>query len=129
MYEHQGQGVFLSSSADICDPGSSDANQAVQLSLVQPGPTASKELVTFHPAFTYPIFGDEETIFGYQELNINIRFAAHDLHSNVQISWDKKFKTIGETKATDIKETLSPYLPESKQSFALHELNWTHAMM
>ncbi|KAI9789973.1 MAG: histone acetyltransferase 1 [Candelina submexicana] len=95
------------------DEWSTKANQAVQLSLIQPGAAASKELVTFHPAFTYPIFGDEETIFGYQGLNINIRFAAHNLQSNVEISWDRKFKTIGETKATDIKETLKPYLPET----------------
>lgn len=33
-----------------------------------------QELVgEFAPAFVYPIFGEEETIFGYRELEINVR--------------------------------------------------------
>lgn len=38
-----------------------------------------RRLVTdFAPAFVYPIFGQEETIFGYRELEINVRRrAAH----------------------------------------------------
>lgn len=27
----------------------------------------------FAPAFVYPIFGEEETIFGYKDLEINVR--------------------------------------------------------
>lgn len=68
----------------------------------------------FHPKFTYPVFGEEERIFGYQGLHINLRFAAHDLQPNVEINYDKKFKTIGETKATDIEDVLREWLPPCK---------------
>lgn len=68
-------------------------------------------LSTFHPEFTYPIFGDEERIFGYQGLRIRFCFASHDLRLSVKISYDKKFKSVGDTKATDIEETLKDWIP------------------
>lgn len=34
-------------------------------------PTAS---TTFHPEFTYPIFGDHETAFGYKDLSLQVRW-------------------------------------------------------
>ncbi|MCJ1319997.1 histone acetyltransferase 1 [Xylographa vitiligo] len=90
---------------------SSNANEAIQISLVQPGTGSPKALSTFHPQFTYSIFGDEERIFGYQGLNVKLRFAAHDLYPHVSISSDAKFKTVGDTKATDILEILKEHLP------------------
>lgn len=91
--------------------GSSNANEAVQISIVQPGSESLQAVSTFHPRFTYPIFGDEERIFGYQGLNIQLQFAGHDLYPNATISYDAKFKTVGETKATDILTILKEYLP------------------
>ena len=91
--------------------GSSNANEALNISLVQAGSNAPKALSTFHPQFTYPIFGEEERIFGYQGLRIRLRFAAHDLQPNLEVSYDKKFKSIGDTKATDIEETLKEWIP------------------
>ncbi|MCJ1283635.1 histone acetyltransferase 1 [Xylographa opegraphella] len=103
---------------------SSNANEATQISLVQPGADSPKALSTFHPQFTYSVFGDEEQIFGYQGLNIKLRFAAHDLYPNVSISSDAKFKTVGDTKATDIhailKEHLPPYAFRKSSSFKTH---------
>ncbi|MCJ1344250.1 histone acetyltransferase 1 [Peltigera leucophlebia] len=93
---------------------SSDSNQAVEISIVQAGQESPKTLSTFHPKFTYPIFGDQESIFGYQGLRIVIRFAAHDLRSNIQITHDKRFEAVGDTKATDIEETLKDWIPSSK---------------
>lgn len=29
---------------------------------------------TFQPEFTYPIFGDHETAFGYKDLSIKVKF-------------------------------------------------------
>ena len=68
-------------------------------------------LSSFHPQFTYPIFGEEESIFGYQGLRISLRFAAHDLQPNVRITFDKKFKPVGDTKAADIQEILQDWIP------------------
>ncbi|KAK2810792.1 hypothetical protein FQN50_002615 [Emmonsiellopsis sp. PD_5] len=93
-----------------------NANDAVQISIVQPGADKLEKISTFQPEFTYPIFGEEETIFGYQDLSIRLRFAAHNLRSNAQISYDKKFKTVADVAPVDLLKTLRPWLPE--ESFA-----------
>lgn len=66
---------------------------------------------SFHPDFSYPIFGEAEQIFGYKGLEIGLRFAAHDLRPNLQISYDKRFQAVGETSALDIIKTFKTYLP------------------
>lgn len=71
----------------------------------------------FHPKFTYPIFGEEERIFGYQGLDITFRFAAHDLRPNVVISYERKFPPIGDTTALDIRGALKDFTPSG--------LSWT----
>jgi histone acetyltransferase 1 len=94
--------------------GSSNSNDAVHISLVAPGEGGTKAIHTFNPKFTYPIFGDEERIFGYQGLKINLRYNACDMRPGLQISYTKKFKTVGETSPTDLKAVLEPFLPKSK---------------
>ncbi|KAL9135195.1 MAG: hypothetical protein Q9175_003615 [Cornicularia normoerica] len=91
---------------------STTANEALEISFVQAAPGSPRTISSFHPQFTYPIFGEEERIFGYQSLKLNLRFAAHDLRPNLEILYDKKFKAVGDTKATDIKETLKEWTPE-----------------
>jgi len=81
---------------------------------VQPGDTKPKTLSTFHPQFTYPIFGDEEQIFGYKGLVIRLRFAAHDLRPHVHISYDERFKAVDDTTATDLLGALKPFVPEGQ---------------
>ena len=94
--------------------GSTNANEAIHISVVQAGDKAPRTLSTFHPQFTYPIFGDEEQIFGYQGLQINLRFAAHDLRPNIEVSYDKKFKAVGDTKAADINGVLKEWISEGE---------------
>ncbi|WEW57073.1 histone acetyltransferase 1 [Emydomyces testavorans] len=90
---------------------------AVQVSIIQPdGNGKLRTLSTFYPQFTYPIFGDSETIFGYKGLMIQLRFAAHDLRSNVRISYDEKFKTVKDVAPANLNEALNPFLP--KDAFA-----------
>ncbi|KAJ5081934.1 hypothetical protein NUU61_010198 [Penicillium alfredii] len=98
------------------DDWSCDANDAVHITVVQPSETKPKTLSTFHPQFTYPIFGDEERIFGYNGLIIRLRFAAHDLRPHVHISYDDKFKAVGDTAAVDLLGALKPFVP--KEAFA-----------
>lgn len=81
---------------------------------MQAGETSPKSLSSFHPQFTYPIFGDDERIFGYQGLKIHLRFVAHHAHPNIEISYDKKFKAVGDTTSTDIEEVLKEWVPASK---------------
>jgi histone acetyltransferase 1 len=90
--------------------GSTPSNEALSISLIQPGKNI-EPFTTFHPKFTYPIFGDEETVFGYQGLEIDLSFSNLDLTSNVTVTFDHKFKTIGETEATDIEALLKDFLP------------------
>jgi histone acetyltransferase 1 len=63
----------------LTSTGSCDANDAVQITIVHPDQQKPKTLSSFHPQFTYPIFGEEERIFGYKGLIIRLRFAAHNL--------------------------------------------------
>ena len=90
--------------------GSTSANEALNIFFVQAAQHSPRTLSSFHPKWTYPIFGDEERIFGYQNLKLNLRFAAHDLRSNLEVLYDKKFKSVEDTKATDIEGTLREWV-------------------
>ncbi|PKX99004.1 histone acetyltransferase catalytic subunit HAT1 [Aspergillus novofumigatus IBT 16806] len=89
-----------------------DANDAVNITIVQPDEQKLKTVSSFHPQFTYPIFGDDERIFGYKGLIIRLRFAAHDLRPHLHISYDEKFKPVEDIAAVDILKTLKPWIPE-----------------
>ncbi|OJJ47101.1 hypothetical protein ASPZODRAFT_132041 [Penicilliopsis zonata CBS 506.65] len=91
---------------------SCNANDAVQIALVQPGEAKPTVLSTFHPQFTYPIFGDDEEIFGYRGLIIRLRFAAHDLRPHIHISYDEKFKAVEDATPLDLIATLKPFSHE-----------------
>lgn len=82
--------------------------------MVQPGDDNLKTLSSFQPEFTYPLFGEDESIFGYRNLSIKLQFAAHDLRSNIHISYDEKFKPVDDIKAVDLVETFKEFLPEGK---------------
>ena len=90
------------------------ANDALEVSLVVPGVAGTKPIAKFHPQFTYPVFGDDEQIFGYRDLRINVAFNATDMRPNLNISYGKKFKTVGETEAVDIEGILREFLPEGQ---------------
>lgn len=94
--------------------GSTDSNQAVTISLVTPRLGVLQTLHSFHPKFTYAIFGDEERIFGYQDLKIHLRYNCCDMRPSVQILYNRKFKTVGETSAMDLKAVLEKFVPKSE---------------
>lgn len=87
---------------------STNSNECFNISVARPD---GNEHATFKPEFTYPIFGEEEAIFGYQDLAINLTFAAHDLQPKLEITYAKKFSAMGDVKPTDIKEALRDFLP------------------
>ena len=91
---------------------SSNANEAVTVKIVEAGPDATTDgAPSFHPQFTYPIFGEEESIFGYKDLDIKISFAAHDLYPNVHVEYEEKFVPVGDTEAVDVTAKLKEFLP------------------
>lgn len=92
-------------------PGSTNSNEAFTISLVRDGRKA--EAASFNPEFTYPIFGEQEVIFGYRGLKIDLAFAAHNLQPHLQIKWNKQFPGIGDVKPTDVHAALQGFLPSS----------------
>ncbi|TVY32988.1 Histone acetyltransferase type B catalytic subunit [Lachnellula occidentalis] len=90
-------------------PRSVNSNDAIHISLVNPEKTVS----TFHPKFTYSIFGDEESIFGYQGLKINLRYNSSDMRPVLQVTYNKKYKPVGDVEPTDVKGALEEFLPKT----------------
>lgn len=88
--------------------------------MVQPGDNDKPmTLSAFQPEFTYPLFGEDETIFGYKNLSIKLRFAAHDLRSHLHISYDEKFKPVDDIEPVDLVATFKEFLPEGEFAVVL----------
>ncbi|KAK7422359.1 histone acetyltransferase 1 [Neonectria punicea] len=83
-----------------------NANEAINISLLAPSPSGLHKIATFHPKFTYSIFGEEEQIFGYKDLKINLRYRANDMRPYLKTSYSSKLKAVGDTEPTDIVEVL-----------------------
>ncbi|KAK9455397.1 acyl-CoA N-acyltransferase [Dipodascopsis uninucleata] len=78
----------MSSLMSLPEVWTTDSNKALSISLVQgDGSLCGK---AFHPQFTYPIFGDAETIYGYKNLTIDLKFGATDLLPFLHISYSEK---------------------------------------
>jgi hypothetical protein len=86
-----------------------DSNEAVELTLLT---SLASNPLTFHPDYTYPIFGDAETIYGYKGLSITLSFAGWDMKGYLNVSWRQKINPALGIDAEDVKETLKEYLPE-----------------
>ncbi|KAI1174151.1 histone acetyltransferase type B catalytic subunit [Nemania sp. FL0916] len=88
-----------------------NANEALTISLVRPTGSKIEAVGSFNPRFTYPIFGDEEHIFGYKGLKIKLRYDARNLRPHLSVSSSKKFSSVGEVEALDVKEVMKSFLP------------------
>lgn len=89
---------------------SSNSNECLSIKLIR-GDGSTIE--TFQPEFTYPIFGEEEAIFGYRDLEITLTFAAHNLKPHLGTSYSKQYDDHGEVRPTDIPEAFRDFLPEA----------------
>ena len=96
--------------------GSANATDVINISIWQPGEGGPNAISEFPPEFTYSIFGENESIFGYRDLRIDMAFTAHDLNPNVDISYGAKFKTVGGTKAANITEILQDFMPDGRHN-------------
>ncbi|KAB8301573.1 hypothetical protein EYC80_003417 [Monilinia laxa] len=99
--------------AEVNADWSADSNDAIHISLVTPSVGGTTSIHTFNPKFTYSIFGDEESIFGYQGLKINLKYNVCDMRPGLQITYNKKFKPVGDIEPTDLKAVLEPFLPKT----------------
>ncbi|KAK6463272.1 acyl-CoA N-acyltransferase [Scheffersomyces coipomensis] len=72
--------------------------------------TNSEGAINFQPVFTYPIFGDSETIYGYKDLVIFLCFDHYTFYPFLNIKYTEK---LNDPEIIDIKETIDKFLPES----------------
>lgn len=103
---------------EILDEWTVKGNQALTVTLVtktDQGPP--KTIASFHPTWTYPIVGDDETIYGYKGLKINLHYNASDMRPHISHTSSRK---VPEAEAiqepADINDLLDPYLPAGAQS-------------
>ncbi|PWN51996.1 histone acetyltransferase type B [Violaceomyces palustris] len=91
----------------MADSWSASSNSATSLKLVGP---SSPSTGAFNPDFTYPIFGEAETIYGYKGLDIKLKFASGDLTTYLKV--DYKEKNEGTTaKIDNVEASLKQFLP------------------
>lgn len=72
----------------------------------------------FTPLFTYPIFGDAESIFGYKDLVIFLCFDSVTFLPFLNVKWSAKLEDV----EVDPKDKLMEFLPES--TVFKDELKW-----
>lgn len=87
-----------------------DAKEAITVSLVT-SDGGVQTINSFHPKFAYAIFGKDEEIFGYKDLDIKLQYHASDMRPLLTIKYGKKFNSIGETEPADIEGALKDFLP------------------
>ncbi|CAE6422469.1 unnamed protein product [Rhizoctonia solani] len=93
----------------------SNANDALCLKLVRAardeGVLSEDEhsvVEEFHPTFTYPIFGDKETIYGYADLKISLFFASGSLSMFLNVASTAKLPS---KTADDVEGKLYKFIP------------------
>ncbi|KAJ2608433.1 histone acetyltransferase 1, partial [Coemansia sp. RSA 1365] len=61
------------------------------------------DVVQFHPAFTYPIYGEHERVFGYKGLRINLNYAAGSLATYFEVEYAKRIDQMESSSAIPLK--------------------------
>lgn len=77
---------------------------------------------SFNPTFTYPIFGDAESIFGFKDLSIFLCFDAVTFFPFLNVKWSAKL----DQTEVDPKAKMLEFLPES--TVFKDELKWRDAI-
>lgn len=93
--------------ADLLKPEvwTTSSNECLKLFITTDG-----EAINFQPSFTYPIFGDSETIFGFKNLVIFLCFDHYSFYPFLNVKYDEK---LDDDTIKDPKEVIMKYLPES----------------
>ncbi|KAJ2698107.1 histone acetyltransferase 1, partial [Coemansia spiralis] len=55
------------------------------------------DVIQFHPAFTYPIYGEHERVFGYKGLRIKLSYAAGSLATYFEVEYAKRVEQMEST--------------------------------
>lgn len=104
--------------------GTVKANDIFTISLVAKAEDGSpKTIASFQPKWTYPIFGEEETIYGYQGLKINLRYDASNMRPHFSYTKSQTVPLdVAEKDPTEIKEEVEPFLPRGTYTSCFVEL-------
>lgn len=87
----------------LSEEWAANSTDSLSLSLV----TDSGKELDFSPVFTYPIFGESETIYGYKDLAMNLKFDSLSLLPYLSVSWSAKLPAALEEPQIVLKEYLS----------------------
>lgn len=91
-----------------------DANEALTLSLVRAEEDkqvlgSEETYEEFHPTFTYPIYGEDERIYGYQDLVIDLRFASGSLAQYLSVRYAQKLDA--STTVDNVEGIIKDFIP------------------
>jgi len=91
------------------------ANTAIQLGLATSTVDNNMSIQVFSPNYTYQLFGDHESIFGYKDLKIKIICSSGSLCPYLEITYSDKYTDTAmddeSIEADDIMNILQEYLP------------------
>lgn len=93
----------------MSDPWATPSNESLHLRLI--GASHLGNHATFHPLFTYPIFGEAETIYGHKNLRIYLDLQTDSLLGRLDIQSDGKLESKN-AKIDNPREALQEYLPK-----------------
>ncbi|KIK54554.1 hypothetical protein GYMLUDRAFT_48688 [Collybiopsis luxurians FD-317 M1] len=97
----------------------SDSNECLSISMVRSAEDTKalgeeESYLEFNPAFTYPIFGEEEKIYGYKDLNIDLKFTSGSLKQFLYVQWSDKLKSADTVDNVD--GIIRQFLPEEVET-------------
>lgn len=96
-----------------------NSNEALTLSLVRAKEDKKvlhddESYEEFHPTFTYPIYGEDEKIYGYQDLVIDLRFASGSLAYFLSVRYAKKLDA--SSTVDNVEGILNEYIPSGYET-------------
>nr|CAG4637028.1 EOG090X06NC [Ceriodaphnia reticulata]SVE72949.1 EOG090X06NC [Ceriodaphnia reticulata] len=90
-----------------------DSNEALNFKLVREPTDVENDETTFKPEMSHQIFGENESIFGYQNLEVNLYYTAGKLNTYLGMKYTKQVdpKQFEGATADDVMGAISPKLP------------------
>lgn len=103
-------------SEEALDEWTVKANDVLGISLVSKSDEGLPRTIGhFRPTWTYPIVGDDETIYGYKGLKISLRFRASDMRPHLSHTSSRRVPVaVATADPPEINELFENYLPPGK---------------
>nr|CAG4651841.1 EOG090X06NC [Triops cancriformis] len=100
----------------VAEDFSIDSNEAVELKLVRNVADVEDDSASFNPEMSHQIFGENESIFGYKNLQIQLYYTAGNLTTYLGMKYDAKIdpKRFGGLEADDV---LPPLIEKLQPGF------------